>query len=230
MCPYSQGAMESAHENRLVMVIAIDGPAGAGKSTVARAVAARLGLTYLDSGAMYRAVALAALQAEVDLDDEAAIGVVAAAATLAPEEGSIGLDGQDVSAAIRTPEVTAAATRIAVHGLVRDELVRHQRAVLAGGGWVCEGRDIGTVVVPDAALKVFLTADAEERARRRSAESGGEFATVLAEMQERDVRDRRRMHGALKLAAGAEQIDTSGLDVDATADRVVELARERGFE
>lgn len=212
------------------MVIAIDGPAGAGKSTVARAVAGRLGLTYLDSGAMYRAVALAALQAEVDLDDEAAVGTVAASATLAPQEGSIALDGRDVSAAVRTPEVAAAASRIAVHGAVRDELVRHQRAVLASGGWVCEGRDIGTVVVPDAALKVFLTADADERARRRSAESGGDFATVLAEMQERDVRDRRRMHGALKLAAGAEQIDTSGLDVDATVDRVIELARERGFE
>ncbi len=221
--------MAQTSEQPRAMVIAIDGPAGAGKSTVARAVAARLGLTYLDSGAMYRAVALAALRAGVELADEKAVGELAASVLIGPHEGSIDLDGEDVSEAIRTPEVTAAASRIAVHGSVRDEMVRQQRRAVAQGGWVCEGRDIGTVVVPDAALKVFLTADAEERARRRASESGVELAAVLAEMQERDVRDRRRMHGALKLAAGAEQIDTTGLDVDATADRVAELARERGF-
>ena len=179
---------------------------------------------------MYRAVALAALRAEADLDDERAVGEIAAGASIVPRGLQIELDGDDVSEEIREPRVSEVASRIAVHGAVRDAMVRLQREVVATGGWVCEGRDIGTVVCPDAPLKVFLVADPQERARRRAAESDDDVAAVLASMQERDARDRRRVHGALIRAADAVQLDTTGLGVTEVADRVVVLARERGFQ
>src|SRR4051794_25855173 len=153
------------------MVIAIDGPAGAGKSTVARALAAALRATYLDSGAMYRSVALAALRTEADLDDAEALGALAEAVDISLENGNVVLDGEVVTDAIRSPDVTAAASRVSVHPRVRAAMVAHQRALVASGDWVAEGRDIGTVVVPEAELKVFLTADPDERARRRAEES-----------------------------------------------------------
>ena len=211
------------------MVIAIDGPAGAGKSTVARGVAAALGFTYLDSGAMYRAAALAALREGADLGDGEALGVLARGLDLALDGASVRLGGEEVTAAIRTPEVTAAASRVSVHPEVREAMVAQQRALIAAGRYVAEGRDIGTVVSPDSPLKVFLTATPEERARRRAAESGESPKAVLAAMRDRDSRDRERKHGALRAAPEAVEMDTTGLSSDEVVARVVELARERGL-
>jgi cytidylate kinase len=211
------------------MVIAIDGPAGAGKSTVARAVAAELGFTYLDSGAMYRCVALAALEAGADLDDGAELGALARGLEIGLEGRRVALGGRDVSAEIRTPQVTAAASRVSVHPQVREAMVARQRELIAAGRYVAEGRDIGTVVSPDSPLKVFLTATDEERARRRAAETGEDFETVLEAQRRRDARDSEREHGALRAAADAETIDTTGLGLEAVVGRVVALARERGL-
>ncbi len=199
------------------MVVAIDGPAGAGKSTVARAVADRLGFTYLDSGAMYRAVALAALQRGVDP------GAVAPAVRIDVGDRVL-LDGADVTDAIREPAVSEAASRAAADPVVRRAMVAEQRRLMSTGDWVAEGRDIGTVVAPDAAVKVFLTADPAERARRRAAELGVDQATVLAEQTIRDERDRTREHSPLEPASGAITIDTTGLTLAQVVDRVAALA------
>ena len=211
------------------MVIAIDGPAGAGKSTVARAVAKALGFTYLDSGAMYRSVALAGLEAGIDLDDPAAMGELAAAVEISMEDGRVKLDGRDVTEEIRTPRVSTAASRVSVHPEVRSEMVLRQRNLIEAGNYVAEGRDIGTEVSPESPLKVYLTATAEERARRRAAENGEEVADVLAAQSERDSRDRDREHGALRAAEDSVEIDTTGLTVDEAAQQVVEIARERSL-
>jgi CMP/dCMP kinase len=198
------------------MVVAIDGPAGAGKSTVARALARELGFTYLDSGAMYRAAALAVLER-------------GGAASEAAERADIRLgervvlDGRDVTADIRTPEVTEAASRVAANPAVRAALMRKQRELLSSGDWVAEGRDIGTVVAPDASVKVFLTADAEERARRRAEELGGDVETVLRDQALRDAQDSTREHSPLRLAPGAVELDTTGLSVDEVVERIVVL-------
>jgi cytidylate kinase len=210
------------------MVIAIDGPAGAGKSTVARGVAAALGSTYLDSGAMYRCVALAALERGLDLDDGEAVGELARRIEIGLDAG-VSVDGRDVSEEIRSREVSAAASRISVHPQVRAAMVARQRALIASGDYVAEGRDIGTVVSPEAPLKVFLTASEEERARRRAAETGEPAERVLAELRARDDRDRQRAHGALREADDAVALDTTGLDPDEVVRRVVALARERGL-
>ncbi|HEY8467181.1 MAG TPA: (d)CMP kinase [Solirubrobacterales bacterium] len=211
------------------MVIAIDGPAGAGKSTVARAVARELGFTYLDSGAMYRCVALAVARAGVDPDDGDAAGEVAERVRIEFDDGRVSLDGEDVSAAIRAPEVSALASRVSVHPRVRTALVAEQRRLIASGRYVAEGRDIGTVVSPDAPLKVFLGASDEERARRRAAETGEPFEEVLRAQRERDRRDREREHAPLRPAEDAVELDTTGLPVDEVVARVVALARERGL-
>ncbi|MEZ5156010.1 MAG: (d)CMP kinase [Solirubrobacterales bacterium] len=211
------------------MVIAIDGPAGAGKSTVARALAERLGFTYLDSGAMYRSVALATVRAGADPDDPAAVTDLACALELELSPGRVRVGGEDVSAAIRTPEVSAAASRVSVHPGVRAAMVERQRSIVADGAWVAEGRDIGTVVCPASPLKVHLTASEEERARRRAAETGEQIAAVLASQRDRDARDRGREHGALELAADAVELDTTGLDVDGVVDLIEAIARERGL-
>ncbi len=201
------------------MIVAIDGPAGAGKSTVARGTAAALGFTYLDSGAMYRCVALAAL--ERPREEPAAL-----AAALDVQLGErVRLDGRDVTEAIRAPEVSEAASRVASDPGVREALVRKQRELMSAGDWVAEGRDIGTVVAPDAELKVFLTAAPEERARRRARELGTDEGTVLADQALRDQRDRTRAHSPLEPAPGAVELDTTGLDVDEVVAQVVELAR-----
>lgn len=210
------------------MVIAIDGPAGAGKSTVARGVARELGLIYLDSGAMYRCVALASLRAGADLDDAGAIRALADRLEIELGDGRVLLEGEDVSAAIRSPEVSAAASRVSVHPEVRAAMVERQRTLLAGGDYVAEGRDIGTVVSPDAPLKVFLSASPEERARRRAAETGEDPGGVLTAQRSRDARDRDRQHGALRAAEDAVEIDTTGLSVDEVVGRIASLARERG--
>jgi CMP/dCMP kinase len=211
------------------MVIAIDGPAGAGKSTVARAVARALGLTYLDSGAMYRCVALAALRAGASLDDGVALGGLVRGLQVALADGRVSLDGEDVTEAIRAPDVSAAASRVSVHPEVREAMVERQRALIAAGDYVAEGRDIGTVVSPDAMLKVFLTASDGERARRRAAETGEPLADVRAAQATRDARDREREHGALRAADDAVEIDTTGLSVDEVAGRIADLAVERGI-
>jgi cytidylate kinase len=211
------------------MVIAIDGPAGAGKSTVARGVAGALGLTYLDSGAMYRCVALAALRRGLDTADGEALGELAGGLEIGFDSGAVRLDGEDVSDAIRAPEVTDAASRVSTHPEVREAMVARQRALIARGGYVAEGRDIGTVVSPGAPLKVFLTASDDERARRRAAESGEPVERVIEQQRRRDARDTEREHGALRRADDAVEVDTSGLAVAEVVERVVALARERGL-
>jgi CMP/dCMP kinase len=198
------------------MVVAIDGPAGAGKSTVACAVADALGFTYLDSGAMYRCVGLVATEqgrepAEV-------------APALRIELGDRVLcDGRDVTDAIRTPEASEAASRAAADPQVRKAVVAEQQRLVAQGDWVAEGRDIGTVVAPDAAVKVFLTASPEERARRRAEQIGADVATVLQEQTIRDERDTTREHSPLAAAPDAVQLDTTGLTLDDVIARVASL-------
>jgi cytidylate kinase len=211
------------------MVIAIDGPAGAGKSSVARAVAAALGFTYLDSGAMYRCVALAGLGGGEDLDDDEAMGRLARSLRVELAGGRVELDGTDVSAAIRAAETTEAASRVSVHPQVREAMVARQRELIAGGSYVAEGRDIGTVVSPEAPLKVFLTASPEERARRRAAQTGQAKGEVLAAQRERDERDETRQHSALQAAPDAVEIDTTDLSLSEVVEQVVALARERGL-
>lgn len=211
------------------MVIAIDGPAGAGKSTVARAVAGELGFTYLDSGAMYRCVALAALEAGIDLDDGEALGELAEGLEIDFDGTRVLLGERDVSDEIRTPEVSAAASRVSVHPRVRAAMVERQRRLIADGRFVAEGRDIGTVVSPDSPLKIFLTASDEERAQRRAAEAGEDVAAVLAAQRRRDARDTEREHGALRAAEDAVELDTTGFSRDEVVARVVALARERGL-
>jgi cytidylate kinase len=188
------------------MLIAIDGPAGAGKSTVARAVADALGFTYLDSGALYRAVALAGARDPATLD-------------IAFDGDRVLLDGKDVSAAIRTPEISQEASRRATDPAVRAALVAKQRALLADGDWVAEGRDIGTVVAPGADLKVWLTASLDERARRRGLPPD--------EVRERDQRDAGREHAPMVAAPDAVEVDTTGLSIDDVVQRIVGLVRER---
>jgi cytidylate kinase len=201
------------------MLIAIDGPAGSGKSTVARRVAEELGFTYLDSGAMYRCVALLWLAAPerdpAELAREARI-----------ELGErVLLDGRDVSEEIRAPKVSEAASQLAAEPRVRAELVAKQRALITSGDWVVEGRDIATVVAPQAVLKVFLTASPQERARRRATELGADLATVRAELTLRDARDSTREHSPLRAAPGAVTLDTSELTEEEVVQRVLELAR-----
>ncbi|HEY5429121.1 MAG TPA: (d)CMP kinase [Solirubrobacteraceae bacterium] len=197
-------------------VVAIDGPAGAGKSTVARAVARELGFTYLDSGAMYRSVALVAL--------ERGQPAAAVAPGLGIELGDrVLVDGRDVTDAIRTAEVSEAASVAAAQPAVREAMVTAQRRLLAGGNWVAEGRDIGTVVAPGAEVKVFLTASSQARAQRRAAELGGDAGTVLAEQAIRDQRDESRAHSPLVAAPDAEAIDTTDLTLDEVVARIVAL-------
>jgi cytidylate kinase len=209
------------------MVIAIDGPAGAGKSSVARAVAAELGITYLDSGAMYRCVALAAAEAGIGLDDGEALATLARGLAIGFDGRRVLLGERDVSAEIRAPKVTADASRVSVHPGVREALVARQRELIADADYVAEGRDIGTVVSPDSPLKVFLTASEQERARRRAAETGDDFAFVLDAQRRRDARDTEREHGALRAAEDAVELDTSSLSLEEVVGRVVTMARQR---
>jgi CMP/dCMP kinase len=211
------------------MLIAIDGPAGAGKSSIAHALAQRLGYTYLDSGAMYRCVGLLALhspkQPAAELARAAHLEFVAAKVLAQDASGSrVLLDGRDVSEAIRTPEVSEAASRVAADPAVRNALIVKQRELIANGNWVAEGRDIGTVVAPDAELKVYLTADPSERARRRAAEIGGDRATVLAEQTVRDQRDSTRAHSPLRAAPDAIVLDTTGMSFERVVNHIAELA------
>lgn len=211
------------------MVIAIDGPAGAGKSTVARALASALGYTYLDSGAMYRCVALALIREGTDPDDPHAAGGVAERLLIRFDGERVRLGDADVTEEIRAPEVTAVASRCAIHPRVRAAMVARQRELIASGRYVAEGRDIGTVVSPESPLKVFLTASDEERARRRAEETDRDIGAVLAEQRERDRRDTEREIGALRPAEDSVELDTTGLPVSEVVDRIAALARERGL-
>jgi CMP/dCMP kinase len=211
------------------MVIAIDGPAGAGKSTVARGVARALGFTYLDSGAMYRAVALAALDRGIDPDDGEGLGELAWELAIDFDGDTIRVDGRPVEGKIRAPEVTLAASRVSVHPQVRQAMVKRQRELIANGNYVAEGRDIGTVVSPDSPLKVFLTADEDVRARRRAAESGESVAAVKQAMQDRDRRDRERADSPLTQADHAHYIDTTNRTPDEVISDIADIARDKGL-
>jgi cytidylate kinase len=211
------------------MLIAIDGPAGAGKSTVARALAARLAFTYLDTGAMYRCVGLLWLDRPdgppAEIARSARIEFVAEAGPSASAPRVL-LDGRDVGEAIRKAEVSEAASRVAADADVREALVARQREMIAAGNWVAEGRDIATVVAPDAELKVYLTAAAQERARRRASELGGDRQTIMAEQALRDQRDSGFGRSTLAPAPGAVELDTTGLTIEQVVERIAAMAAE----
>jgi CMP/dCMP kinase len=211
-------------------IIAIDGPSGAGKGTLARAVARALNYRHVDTGAMYRAVGWKALREGVALDDESAVAALADRATLDTTEERVVIDGHDVTRAIRTPEIDRAATSVARLPRVREILVARQRSLGRGGGVVMEGRDIGTVVFPDADVKVYLDASAEERARRRASDPAhtgghGTLVGVQHDLQARDQSDSTRAVAPLVVADDAIYVDTTGLAIDDVVERVMEIVR-----
>jgi cytidylate kinase len=213
-------------------VVAIDGPAGAGKSTIAQRVAARLGFTYIDSGAMYRAVALWALRQKVDPSDMHRMEQLAIAADIELSPGRIRLNGEDVTDAIRTPEVSGGASKVAVIPGVRRALVAKQRLMGERSSVVMEGRDIGTVVFPDAEVKIFLDADPRERVRRRLGDvraSGEEIpeSALAAQMKERDQRDSTRADGPLAQAPDAAYLDSTSLTVEEVEEAILKIVRSR---
>jgi cytidylate kinase len=209
------------------VIVAIDGPAGAGKSTVARSVAKRLGYLYIDTGAMYRAVGLWALRAGVDLDDQHRLEQLARQARIEFLGTQVLLNGEDVTAAIREPQISDAASKVAACGAVRRAMREEQQRMGSEQSSVMEGRDIGTVVFPDAQIKVFLDASPEERVRRRAVESGAPADQVAQEMSERDRRDRGRVEAPLTQAPDAEYVDTSGLTLDQVEEAILKLVRKR---
>ena len=210
------------------MIITLDGPAGAGKSSAARALAARLGWCYMDTGAMYRAVALTALERGIPLDDSARIAMLAEEIRIEFLDGRVNVDGRDVSADIRTERITAATRPVADAPPVRDAMKRIQRKIAAGLDIVTEGRDQGSVVFPQAELKVFLTASPEERARRRYQEEVGRgqsptLAAVLESQSRRDDADSSRPVGAMKQADDAVMLETDGLSADEVVQRLADM-------
>ena len=215
-------------------IIAIDGPSGAGKGTIARAVARRLGFHHVDTGAMYRAVAWKAVHDGIDLSDEASVTALAERAQFDVSDGRVLVDGHDIVRAIRTPEMDAAASVVARQPAVRRVLVDRQRALAAQGGTVMEGRDIGTVVFPSAQVKIYLDASPEERARRRAtdpAHASGKGTAALQDvataLAERDRRDTTRAASPLAVAEDAVVIDTTALSIDDAVEKVMELVRQR---
>jgi cytidylate kinase len=215
------------------VIIAIDGPSGVGKGTVARALAAELGLRHIDTGGMYRAVALRGTQLGLDLDNEDVVTDLVARVGIRVEGSRIWIDGTEVSHAIRTPEVDKAVTQVARLSRVRAQLVARQRAMATGKGVVMEGRDIGTVVCPDADVKIFLDASPEERARRRAHDPAHTAAQTQAQaeiaqdMKRRDDSDRTRAASPLAVAPDATVIDTTSIPADEVVKRVLAIIRER---
>ena len=219
------------------LVIAIDGPVGAGKSTVAKLVARKLGYLYVDTGAMYRAVALKALRLGMDINDPIVMAMLAEATDIQLQQQGDGsvrvfLDGEDVTEAIRTPEVSEASSIVSAHEGVRKVLAERQKAMAELGGVVMEGRDIQTVIAPDAEVKIFLTASLEERAKRKWLELQQKgisvsYEEVLQEVKERDERDKTRAIAPLRKAPDAVEIDTTGMTPEEVAEKIVELARKR---
>lgn len=214
------------------MIVAIDGPAGAGKSTLARRLAARLGFLYIDTGAMYRAVALWALREGIALDDAARLEQLAEHAVIELSETGIGLNGEDVTAGIRAAEVAGAASRVSALPAVRRAMVRQQQRMGASASVVMEGRDIGTVVFPEAAVKIYLDADPRVRAGRRlkDLEALGESASldeVESEIRQRDERDRMRADSPLMQAPDAIYFDSTGLELDQAEEALLRIVREK---
>ncbi|MDA2964549.1 MAG: (d)CMP kinase [Ilumatobacteraceae bacterium] len=211
-----------------MIVIAIDGPAGAGKSTIAKALAKKLSLRYLDTGAMYRAVTFAALTRNLDLSNESAIAKVASECVMLIDDDSIIIDGLDATQEIRGQKVTRAVSIVATNSLVRTELRgRQQQWVSEHGGGVVEGRDIGSVVFPDATLKVYLTASPLVRAKRRVAQSGGDVELIAAEIAERDQRDSSRSDSPLMKTSDSVMVDTSNIDVNEVVEHIERLVVAR---
>ncbi|HTB10828.1 MAG TPA: (d)CMP kinase [Bryobacteraceae bacterium] len=210
------------------LIVAIDGPAGAGKSTIARSLARKLGFTYIDSGAMFRAVALWAIRAKVDLDDLHKLEQLAREARIEFEgDAKVLLNGEDVTAAIRDPEVTKGASKVSIAPGVRKALRDEQRRIGSSHSVVMEGRDIGTVVFPDAEVKIYLDAHPETRAGRRAQETGGAVSEIAQEMAERDLRDRTRTEAPLTQAPDAEYIDSTDLTPEEVEEAILKVVRAR---
>ncbi len=215
-------------------VIAIDGPSGAGKGSVSRAIAKALGCRHVDTGAMYRAVAWMATREGLALDDEPAVSALAERVELALDDRTVRVEGHDVTRAIRTGEIDAAAARVARMAAVRKALVRRQRAYAEAGGLVMEGRDIGTTVFPAADVKIYLDASPQERAARRAADPahglGGAppaLSDVASALEARDRSDRTRESSPLTMAADAVRVDTTGMPLDGVVEQVLDIVRER---
>ncbi|HEY3923458.1 MAG TPA: (d)CMP kinase [Acidothermaceae bacterium] len=231
--------LPSGSASAATLVVAIDGPSGSGKSTVARRVAADMQLRYLDTGAIYRGLTWAVLDKGVDPDDVDAVLAVASTAQIRvstdPHAQAVSVDGRDVGAAIRGPAVTRAVSAVSAIPQVRERLVALQRAIIGAGGIVVEGRDIGTVVAPDALVKIFLTASAETRAARRSADADSlvdnrDVSSVQADLARRDTLDSTRAASPLTMASDAVQLDSTSMDEDAVVARVLDLVGQRSRE